>query len=381
VTRISWFAKIHAGVEHRALSCYVINLRHHPSSIHFPVFIFSIHQDPIMRVLVTGCGGFLGREIVGQLITRGDHVVGISRSVYPELIASGMEHRCGDLSDASFVLDSLRGIDSVIHTAAVAGVWGSSDYFVRNNLTATENVIESCKRQGIRNLVYTSSPSVTFDGQHQRGVNEQVPYPSTWLCHYPRTKALAEQKVLATHQFDAVRTVALRPHLIWGEDDPHILPRILQRAACGKLRIVGDGTNRVDTVHVVNAAAAHVDALEALEKNAEVAGGRAYFIAQDEAVNCWDWISEICHLGGVPAPRKSISFSAAYRVGGLLEFGYRCLGKTNEPPMTRFVAAQLAKDHYFDISEAKKRLGYYVRVSMAEGLERLKIAWQTKPAG
>jgi nucleoside-diphosphate-sugar epimerase len=187
---------------------------------------------------------------------------------------------------------------------------------------------------------------------------------------------MAEQAVLESHESGRLNTLALRPHLIWGEDDPHILPRILDRARSGRLRIVGDGNNRVDTVHVTNAAAAHLDALDALVRTPDQAGGRAYFIAQDEPVDCWDWISEICAIGGARPPKKRISFRAAYAIGAILEAGYRITGRSSEPPMTRFVAAQLARDHYFDITEAKQRLGYQVRVTMQEGLERLRNAWE-----
>ena len=330
-----------------------------------------------MSVLVTGCGGFLGREIVRQLIDRGEEVCGISRKEYPELAEWGMRHLRGDLAEATFVRNAFASVETVVHTAAVAGVWGPSQFFERNNVIATRNVIDASQRTNVRNLIFTSSPSVTFDGADQRDVDESAPYPNRWLCHYPRTKAIAEREILSSHDPAGMRTVALRPHLVWGENDPHILPRILQRAKQGKLRIVGDGNNTVDTVHVVNAAAAHLDAIDALNRTPESAGGRAYFIAQDEPVRCWDWIAEICRLGGVPEPKKSISFPSAYRLGAALEFAYRVSRQKSEPPMTRFVASQLAKDHYFNISEAKERLGYRVRVSMKEGLERLSRAWKT----
>lgn len=324
-----------------------------------------------MRILVTGCGGFLGSHIVRQLLDRGDEVVGVSRSDYPSLVAAGMKPRRGDLSDATFAHEAIAGVDTVVHTAAVAGVWGSWDYFYQNNVVATENVVAACRAHHIRDLVYTSSPSVTFDGSHQRGVDESEPYPTKWLCHYPHTKALAEQHVLAANDSGTLNTCSLRPHLIWGNGDPHLIPRILQRARSGRLRIVGSGDTRVDTVHVDNAAAAHVDAIDALQTKPAIAGGRAYFIAQDEPVNCWDWIGQLCQTADVAPPTKKISFRAAYAIGKTLETAYRWLGRTAEPPMTRFVAAQLAHDHYFDISAAKERLGYRVRVTMEEGLERL----------
>ena len=337
---------------------------------------FEKKGDTILHVMVTGCGGFLGSEIVRQLLDRGDQVTGISRGQYPELVQRGMKHCRGDLTDAKFVNTVIRNADSVVHTAAVAGVWGPWQHFYSINKLATDHVLAACRSNQIPQLVFTSSPSVTFDGGHQRGVNESAAYSTRWLCHYPHTKALAEQAVLAAHTPGTLATLALRPHLIWGEADPHILPRMLDLARSGRLRIVGDGKNQVDTVHVVNAAASHLDAIDALSTVPEQAGGRAYFIAQDEPVNCWDWIREICELGSAPPPTKRISFSAAYRVGAVLETGYRLTGRQTEPPMTRFVAAQLARDHYFDIESAKQRLGFRVRLTMNEGLERLHKAWK-----
>ena len=328
-----------------------------------------------MRILVTGCGGFLGSEIVRQLLDRGDDVIGVSRGVYPKLVAAGMSHIQGDLTDAQFTRRAIAEVDAVVHTAAVAGVWGRWDHFYAINTLATTHVVDACKTNGIQTLVFTSSPSVTFNGDHQRAVNESEPYATDWLCHYPHSKALAEQYVLTSHSIDALHTCALRPHLIWGEDDPHILPRVLDRARSGRLRIIGDGNNRVDTVHVVNAAAAHLDAINALQANPETAGGRAYFIAQDEAVNCWDWIQTICEIGGVTPPPKKISYASAYRIGAALEAAFRFTRRRAEPPMTRFVAAQLARDHYFDISAARERLGYRIRISMEDGLVRLREAW------
>ena len=329
-----------------------------------------------MRILVTGPGGFLGGEITRQLLRRGDEVVGVSRGDYPHLSELGVTYHRGDLADADVTRRVIRDVDAVVHTAATAGIWGKYQHYYRINTLATLNVIDACRANNISTLVFTSSPSVTFDGDHQRGVDESAPYPTRWLCAYPQTKALAEQAVLAAHDTRSLRTCALRPHLIWSEDDPHLLARVVDRAGAGRLPIVGDGSNLVDTVHVENAAAAHLDALDALNNSPDEAGGRAYFISQDEPVNCWEWIKSICVAASVPPPSRRIGFPVAYSVGACLEAAYKVLGRSSEPPMTRFVAAQLAKDHYFDISSAKERLGYRIRISMDEGLDRLQSAWR-----
>lgn len=333
-----------------------------------------------LTVLVTGYGGFLGTEIVHQLLRAGHRVRGLGRSTYPHLGDLDIESVRGDVTDVRTVMQATAGVDAVIHTAAKAGVWGDWHSYYSINTQGTLNVLRACKELGVRVLVYCSSPSVTFDGTDQQGIDESAPYPQRWLCHYPHTKALGEQAVLANHHPPRLWTAALRPHLIWGEHDPHLFPRLIDRARSGKLRIVGDGTNLMDTVHVVNAAYAHLCALHTLwdEARADLAGpagGRAYFITQDVPVNCWDWVATVLDIAGAPPPRKKISFSAAWSLGLALEGAYWLARKKNEPPMTRFVAAQLAKHHFFNIRAAKDLLGYNPLLSEAEGLSRLRAHW------
>lgn len=330
-----------------------------------------------MRILITGCSGFLGGEIARQLLDRGDEVVGLSRRETPQLVRLGMQHHRGDLTDAQYVQRTVADVDAVIHTAAVAGVWGPWKFFFDNNVVATRNVLAACQDSGVTKCVYTSSPSVTFAGGHQSGIDETVGYPRRWLCHYPHTKAIAEQAVIAADTPGAMRTLSLRPHLIWGQGDPHLLPRLLDRARSGKLRIIGEGNNRIDTVHVRNAAWAHVCAVDALDSAPEMAAGRSYFIAQEEPVACWPWIARLCETSGVAPPTRHISYRSAYSIGAACEAVYKSLRIRDEPPMTRFVAAQLAKDHFFDTTAAKQRLGYVPTVSMEEGLTELKQSIQT----
>jgi 2-alkyl-3-oxoalkanoate reductase len=310
------------------------------------------------RVLVTGYGGFLGQSICRQLLGAGHSVRGMARNVYPTMRQIGVESIVGDASSLEACRKALQNIDVVMHTAAIAGVWGKRSTFETINVKATENLLQAAHENSVQAFVHCSSPSVTFDGQPQSGIDESVPYPTSWLCDYPRTKAIAEQKVLAANQSGKFLTCALRPHLIWGEGDPHLIPRVIQKCKSKQLRCVGDGTNLIDTVHVESAAHAHLLAMKALLDGKEQAAGRAYFITDGAPIECWHWISLLLVNAGLIPPTRRLSMTAAYRIGHLMELGFRAFQISREPPMTRFVAAQLGVDHYFSIEAARKLLGY-----------------------
>ena len=325
-----------------------------------------------MNALVTGAGGFLGLYIVEQLVARGDNVRALCRGSYPELDALGVETVRGDLRDRDVTVDACRGIDVVFHAAGVAGLGGPWKHYYQINTLGTRHVVEGCRTHGVGRLVYTSSPSVTFDGSDQRGVDESAPYPRKWLCHYPHSKALAEQHVLQANAEAELLTCSLRPHLIWGPRDRHLIPRLLARARAGRLRRVGDGTNRVDMIYVQNAAVAHLQAADALVPGS-VTAGRAYFISQGQPVNCWGWIDEILALAGLPPVGKSISLPAAWKLGTAFETVWSLLRLKSDPPMTRFLAAQLATSHWFDVTRAREDFGYHPKISTAEGMRRLGV--------
>ena len=335
-----------------------------------------------MPALVTGGGGFLGLYIVEQLIARGETVRVLCRGSYPRLKELGVEALSGDIRDPGHVATACAGIDTVYHTAAVSGIWGAWDYYHEINPLGTRNVVAACRQAEVRRLVYTSSPSVVYDGRNHCGANESLPYPARYLCPYPETKALAEQAVLSVNGIDGLVTCALRPHLIWGPRDNHLIPRLITRAKAGQLRRVGDGQNLISMSYVENAAAAHVQAADRLNPDAPEAApaGRAYFINEPEPVNLWGWINELLTLAGMPAVRRGVPENLAYAAGGALEFVYSSLGWQTEPRMTRFLAQQLGGSHYYDISNAKRDFGYQPVVSVEEGLKRLRpelqrLAW------
>ena len=323
-----------------------------------------------MNVLVTGGGGFLGKAIVKILLAREWNVRSFSRSEYPELTEMGVEHRCGALDDYPAVKAAVEGCDIVFHVAAKAGVWGPYEEYYQSNVVGTENVIRACRECGVDKLVYTSSPSVVFDGNNMEGSDETAPYPDHYHAPYPKTKAIAEKMVLAASD-DSLATVALRPHLIWGPEDNHIVPRLLERGKKGALRKIGKSECLVDTIYITNAAVAHLQAADKLAIGS-VVSGKAYFLANDEPRPLWGLINDILAAGDVPPVTRTIPASVAYAVGTILEHVYRTFNLSGEPRMTRFVAREMGTAHWFNLGNAKRDFGYEPQVSIDEGLKRLR---------
>lgn len=318
-----------------------------------------------MQILVTGGGGFVGGYIVDLLLERGYSVRSLGRSPQPKLVEKGVDVSCADLSDAQAVSDAVAGVDAVFHVAAKAGIWGSWESFYNANVIGTRNIVEACKAHGVQRLVYTSTPSVVFNRQSFTGEGNELPYGKAWLCHYAHTKAIAEQELLAANS-EFLQVLALRPHLVFGPGDPHLLPRVVESVKAGRLKIVGDGTNRVDVSFVKDVAAAHLAAFDALSDGR--GAGKAYFISQGEPVEIWPWLNEVLEGLGQPPLKKKIALPVAFTAGALAELVWKLFNKSGEPPITRFVAVELAKDHYFDLSAAREELGFEPAYSMEDAL-------------
>jgi nucleoside-diphosphate-sugar epimerase len=328
-----------------------------------------------MKALVTGGGGFLGSAIVQRLLDRGGLVRSFSRNSYRALWELGVEEVHGDLGDPGAVSEACRGVDVVFHAAAKAGYWGPYKEYYRTNVSGTRNVIEACRKHGIKRLVYTSSPSVIATGHDLNGVDESVPYPNSFKAHYPATKAEAERMVLAANS-PTLATIALRPHLIWGPGDNHILPRLAASSRAGKLKRIGSSPCLVDSTYIDNAADAHLLAADCLA-TASAAAGKAYFISNGEPLPLWDLVNRLLEAVGAPRVTQTASPKVVYAAGLLLEAAYRVLPLHGEPPMTRFLAEEMSTAHWFDLTAAKRDLGYQPKVSVEQGLARLRESFRS----
>jgi len=322
-----------------------------------------------MNALVTGGGGFIGRALARELVKKGYKVTSFSRGDYPALRKAGVEVRRGDLSDINTVLKACEGIDLVFHVAAKAGISGCYSDYYSTNVTGTANIIKACRKNNVRYLIYTSSASVVFNGADIQGSDESLPYPVKPVSSYTATKAMAERLVLEADS-PSLRTLSLRPHLVYGTGDNHLFPRIKKQSESGRLRQIGDGRNLIDVSYIDNVITAHLNAAESLAGNPE-ASGKAYFITNGEPVLLWDFLNDMLRMSGLQPVSKSIPVWAASAFSVLDEAIHKTIIRNREPFLTRFLVSELSLSHWFDISRARRLLNYYPEISNLGGLKKM----------
>jgi len=325
-----------------------------------------------MKIVITGGLGFVGNQVARQLARNFPNAkitaVGRSSAAAPSKIFKNLEYVSSDLTYKNLSFSWLKGVDCVFHVAAKAGIGGCFNDYYQANFTATQGLLNASKEYGVRQFIYTSTPSVVFTNQNIQGGNESLPYIQSKISPYAYTKAKAEKLVLESNCPGEFQALALRPHLIWGKEDPHLLPRILQKHRNNKLKIVGSGKNRMDITHVSNVAHAHICAFQAMLQNQKL-GGKPYFIGQNEPVEIWPWLNEIFKNLELPELTKKISYQSAYSIGLIMEKIWNGFHITSDPPMTRFVASQLAHDHWFSGKAAEHDLNYHPLISMNQAMQ------------
>ena len=316
----------------------------------------------------------MGGAVVELLLAKGATVRILSRGEYPRLKKSGIECLRGDIAAPAAAAGACRGCDTVFHVAAKVGMWGRYGDFYETNVDGTANLLKAAKTAGVSRFVFTSSPSVVFTGGDVEGWDETAPYPVKFDSYYAETKAIAEQLALAANspQFS---TVALRPHLVWGPGHNHLISGIVSRGRAGKLRRIGGFNKLIDTTYITDAALAHWLAAEKLFPGAACAG-KAYFISQGDPRPNWDIINMILAAAGTAPVTKTIPYGLAYTAAAAMETAWRLARIKNEPPLTGFVLRQLTTAHWFNISAARRDLGYLPGVTIGQGMKRLEEWFQ-----
>jgi len=323
-----------------------------------------------MKALVTGGGGFLGGALVDLLLAKGVTVRSLARGEYPGLAKLGVECLRGDISDKETALKACQGCDTVFHAAAKVGMWGRYGDFYETNVNGTANLLAAAKAAGAARFVFTSTPSVVFSGGDAEGWNESAPYPVKFDSYYAETKAKAEALVLAADS-SRFSTVSLRPHLVWGPGRDHMISRIIGQGKAGKLRRIGSFNKLIDTTYIDDAAAAHWLAAERLSPGAACAG-KAYFISQGDPRPNWDIVNMILAAAGTGPVTRTVPYGLAYAAAAAMETAWKLAKAEKEPPLTLFVLQQLTRAHWFDISAARRDLGYAPGITIEEGMKRLQ---------
>jgi nucleoside-diphosphate-sugar epimerase len=321
-----------------------------------------------MRVLVTGASGMLGRATATALVERGDEVTVLQRR------SAGLPCRevLGDVADPAVVARAVDGQDAVLHLAAKVDVTGRWAEYVQANVEGTRTVVAACRQAGVRRLVHVSSPSVAHGGAALVGVGAGPADPDRARGHYSRSKAVAEREALAADS-PALAVLAVRPHLVWGPGDTQLVARIVERARAGRLPVIGSGAALIDTTYVDNAADALVAAVDACGR----VHGEALVVSNGEPRPVAEVISRLCRSAGVPGPRRRVPFPVAWAAGAAVEAVWTATQRRDTPPLTRFLAEQLATAHWFDQRRTRAALGWSPRVGLEEGFARLAAAYAT----
>lgn len=328
-----------------------------------------------MKAFVTGATGFLGSYIVDNLVKEGDEIFVLVRKnsdISYLKRYKNINYIYGDLHDKELLFNGLKGIDVVYHSAAKVTDWGEKKEFYKVNFLGSKNILEASIKANVKRFVYISSPSVVFDYTNQINIDESYPYPKKYANYYSETKGEAEKIILASNNVNGMKTVALRPHAVWGPRDMKgFLPRLINKIIKGKMRIIGKTDPIVDLCYVENAAYASILA----GKKENIEGGKAYFITDGKALKVWEeFIDGLCKLFNLKKPEKYINENLALAVATIIDFIWKIpyFAKNYEPLVTRYALGMATKSTTYSIEAAKKDLGYEPKITHDEGLKKLK---------
>lgn len=320
-----------------------------------------------MRILVTGASGMLGAGIARKLAGRGDEVTVFQRR--PSSL-DNVREVTGDITVPTDVRKAVQGMDAVVHLAAKVNVTGPWAEYEAANIGGVRNLLAAVRQSGTARLVHVSSPSVAHHGRGLVGAGAGPADPKRATGNYARSKAAGEKLALDADG-PGLSVVAVRPHLIWGPGDKLLVGRIIERARQGRLPIVGSGAALIDSTYVDNAVDATIAALDRIE----TARGQALVVTNGEPRPVAEIMARLCDAAGVAPPTRRVPFGAAWLVGAAVEGIWAVGQRRDDPPLTRFLAEQLATAHWFDQRHTRNVLDWSPAVSLDEGFERLRQSY------
>lgn len=334
------------------------------------------------RALVTGATGLVGSHIVERLLADGWQVRGLLRSTSSrevrELQAKGLESAQGDVLDGAAFTSAAKGVDAIFHTVAAITQSGGWELYRKLNVDGTANAIAAAQASGARLLQLSSVAVYGPEGRFREGggkTDEDTPLtPLPSGSHYARSKRESERLVLGAHAAGRIWATAVRPDVIYGPRDRQFVPRLARLLRWGVAPLVGDGETTLAVVHAANVADGAVRAVMA-----EVAGGRAYNLANDFDVT----VRRFFELAGVGLDRRTRFVSIPAGVARGLFNGARGLltvataGRLNV--VSNASIAMISEDNPFTSERARREIGWNPRVDHEQGVPEAFRWWRTNP--
>lgn len=324
-------------------------------------------------IFLTGGSGFLGRQLIADLVAEGCRVRALARS--PQAAAAvealGAQPVTGSLGDVPAMQHGMAGCDAVIHCAAHVTMWGPWDEFVRDTVRGTENVVAAARAARVTRLVHVGTEAVLADASPIIDADETRPLPARPNGPYPRSKGMAERCVLAANGA-GLETVVVRPRFIWGKGDTTLAPKLAEAARAGWVWF-GGGRHRMSTCHVRNVS--HGTRL-AMRRGRP---GEIYFLTDGAPVPFRDFITRLIRTQGVDPGDRTAPMWVADALAAIGEAAWRILPLEGEPPLTRTALNLFFREVTVNDAKARRELGYRPVVSVDEGLEEMQSPLRASP--
>lgn len=318
------------------------------------------------QVFVTGGSGFVGGNLIDELVSRGITVHALARSdqAAEKVEARGAVAVRGDLESITALKKGMDGCDTVFHAGAVVTLWGDPDEFQRINVQGTQNVVTAARMAGVSTLVHVSTEAVLAGGPPIVDADEMWDYPRKPCGLYPTTKGAAERIVIQSNAKD-LKTVAIRPPLIWGKGDTSVLPQIAAAVENGQWMWFDGGHYPHTTTHVKNVVEGLILAAE------KGRGGQVYFLSDGEPMDFREFITRSLATMGVTPSDKAIPWWLASIFATVTESIWVLLRLKSDPPLPRSVLYVMGQKLTVNDSKARIELGYEGRVSIEDGLAEM----------
>ncbi|BAZ37227.1 putative NAD(P)-dependent cholesterol dehydrogenase [Calothrix sp. NIES-4101] len=328
-----------------------------------------------MNILITGGTGFLGRRLAEKLksFSQNITVIGRNQEIGKQLETEGIRFLNLDLIDRDATIRSCEKQDYIFHCAALSTPWGKYQDFYKANVVATKNIIQACRQQKVKRLIYVSTPSVYFDFSNRLNISEQDTLAKIPANAYVQTKLLAEAEIQQAYQ-QGLPVISIRPRGIFGCGDTAILPRLIRANHKTGIPLINGGKSLIDMTYVDNV----VDALILCQQAQNKLLGRTFNITNGEPMYLIDLLTLLSQKLETNFKFKQISYPVALGIASLMETLSKHILFGREPILTRYTVGVLACSQTLDITAAKIELGYQPQVTIEEGLSIFSQWWKSQ---